>query len=109
MKNLILIFLVLGFNTFCYSSNDNLPVEDNSIEKLVVHNSSIINHKIENCDFWTRSIIAEKSDLLKDCEVRLDMTLENGTKIEGTVIFSDVSWFDCAKMQLAAWWTRNFN
>ena len=51
---------------------------------------------------------SKNSILLKDCTVRLDFELEDGTTIEGEITFVDVSWWDCTKMQLAAWWERNF-
>jgi hypothetical protein len=49
-----------------------------------------------------------KVQLLKDCTVKLDFKLEDGTKIQGELTFIDVSWWDCTKMQLGAWWARNF-
>ena len=51
---------------------------------------------------------SEEVELLKDCTVRLDFELEDGTTIQGEMTFVDVSWWDCTKMQLAAWWKRNF-
>ena len=45
---------------------------------------------------------------LRDCTVRLDFELDDGTTIQGEITFSDVSWWDCTKMQFAAWWERNF-
>jgi hypothetical protein len=44
----------------------------------------------------------------KDCTVRLDIELADGTTIQGEITFVDVSWWDCTKMQLAAWWERTF-
>lgn len=108
MKKFILILLVFGFNTFGYSYNDILPKEEISIDNLDVITYGITNNNIGSCNLVTSYIVEEKSELVKDCEVRLNMTLENGTHIEGTVTFSDVSWWDCAKMQLGAWYTRNF-
>ena len=45
---------------------------------------------------------------LKDCTVRLDFELADGTTIQGEITFVDVTWWECSKMQLAAWWERNF-
>jgi hypothetical protein len=43
-----------------------------------------------------------------DCSVRIEIKLENGTTIQGVIVFEDVSWWDCKKMQLVAWLERNF-
>ena len=48
------------------------------------------------------------NDLRKDCTVRLDKKLENGSTLKGELTFSDVTWWECTKMQVAAWWERNF-
>jgi hypothetical protein len=110
MKNLILILLVFGFNTFGYSYNDNdiSYKSDISTDNPAFITSSVKNDNLENCVLGTINTAPEKSEVLKECTVRLNMTLENGTKIEGTVTFSDVSWLECATMQLGAWWDRNF-
>jgi len=48
------------------------------------------------------------ADLKKDCTVKLDFTLDNGTQIKGEITFADISWWDCTKIQVAAWFERNF-
>ncbi len=45
---------------------------------------------------------------LKDCTVRLDFELADGTTIQGEITFVDVTWWDCTKMKFAAWWARTF-
>jgi len=46
--------------------------------------------------------------IVRDCTVRLDFELDDGTTVQGEITFSDVSWWECTKMQFAAWWERNF-
>jgi len=95
MKKLTFILIVFSFITFSFASS-NIPNELNCSEYEVVKTTE---NAIEN---------SENSNLLKDCTVRLDFTLEDGTTIQGEITFVDVSWWDCTKMQLAAWWERNF-
>jgi len=95
MKKLTFILIVFSFITFSFASS-NIPKELNCSEYEVVKTTE---SAIEN---------SENSNLLKDCTVRLDFTLEDGTTIQGEITFVDVSWWDCTKMQLAAWWERNF-
>ncbi len=60
-------------------------------------------------DHPTESICEHPSnDIRKDCTVKLDMKLENGSTLKGELTFSDVTWWECTKMQVAAWWERNF-
>lgn len=47
-------------------------------------------------------------DFRKDCTVKLDVKLSNGSTLTGELTFSDVTWWECTKMQVAAWWERNF-
>ncbi|MDD3004387.1 hypothetical protein [Flavobacterium sp.] len=108
MKNLILILLVFGLSYSCFSNNENLSINYNLIDNPSITPTFICKDNTVNGDLIIKSIVDEKSDVLKECEVRLDMKLEDGTTIVGTVTFSDVSWWDCSKMQLAAWWGRNF-
>lgn len=44
----------------------------------------------------------------KDCTVKLDFTLESGAEVKGEITFVDVSWWDCTKIQVAAWFARTF-
>lgn len=46
--------------------------------------------------------------LKKDCTVKLDMDLEGGGHIQGEITFDDVSWWDCTKIKVAAWFARTF-
>lgn len=50
----------------------------------------------------------EATSQRKDCTVRVDFELEDGSTIQGEITFVDVSWWDCTQMQLFAWWKRNF-
>ena len=47
-------------------------------------------------------------DVRKDCAVKLDFELSDGSTIQGELTFSNVTWWECTKMQVAAWWERNF-
>lgn len=95
MKKLSILLLVFSFINFSFASN--FISYKNSDGRLEVLNTT------ENL-----AETSENSILLKDCTVRLDFELEDGTTIEGEITFVDVSWWDCTKMQLAAWWERNF-
>lgn len=95
MKQLTFILFVFSFITFSFASA-NILNEVNCSEYEVVKTT-------ENAIHYS-----ESSNLLKNCTVRLDFTLEDGTTIQGEITFVDVSWWDCTKMQLAAWWERNF-
>ncbi len=95
MKKLSILLLVFSFVTSSFASN--CISYKNNDGRLEVLNTT--ENLAEN---------SENSILLKDCTVRLDFKLEDGTTIQGEITFVDVSWWDCTKMQLAAWWERNF-
>ena len=52
--------------------------------------------------------IAPIPDIRKDCKVRIDHELPDGGTVKGELVFEDVTWWQCSKMQVAAWWDRNF-
>ena len=52
--------------------------------------------------------VSPVDDFRKDCTVRIDHELPDGGSIKGELIFEDVTWWQCTKMQVAAWWDRNF-
>lgn len=95
MRKLTFILIVFSFITFSFASTVISDENNCSIAKVVKTTERTIQ-------------TSENSNLLKDCTVRLDFTLEDGTTIQGELTFVDVSWWDCRKMQLGAWWKRNF-
>ncbi len=44
----------------------------------------------------------------KDCTVKVDVELEDGSTIKGEVMFEDITWWQCTKAQVASWWKRTF-
>lgn len=95
MKKLSILLLVCIFVTSSFASNF-ISYKNNDRRLEVVNTTENLAETSEN------------SILLKDCTVSLDFELEDGTTIQGEITFVDVSWWDCTKMQLAAWWERNF-
>ena len=89
MKKVIVIAILSVF-TFGFASN------------------GIINDYEQNTEVQTLIDNPIQTDDLKDCTVRLDFELSDGTTIQGEITFVDVTWWQCTKMQLAAWWERNF-
>ena len=94
MRKLLILFAVFCFTTISFASND-FPKEIN------------VENPLEINKFESLEGISVNS-VINDCTVRLNFTLEDGTTVTGTITFEDVSWWDCSKMQLAAWWKRNF-
>ena len=95
MKKLTFVLIVFSFITFSFASTGISNENNSSIAEAAKTTESSIQN-------------SENSTLLKDCTVRLDFELEDGTTIQGELTFVDVSWWDCTKMQLGAWWYRNF-
>lgn len=84
------IIVILSIFTFGFASNGmNNDYDHNAEIQTVIHNPI-------------------KTDDRKDCTVRLDVELSDGTTIQGELTFEDVTWWQCTKMQLVAWWKRNF-
>lgn len=90
MKKLFLI-AVMNVFTFGFASNGIINDYDPKIEAQKINENNL------------QTIPREKN-----CTVRLDFELSDGTTIEGEITFVDVTWWQCTKMQLAAWWERNF-
>lgn len=86
------LFLIATLSVFTLSFASNGMINEN---KPKIKTQEIIENHLQ-------------TDERKDCTVRLDFELEDGTTIQGEITFVDVSWWDCTKMQLAAWWERNF-
>jgi hypothetical protein len=66
-----------------------------------------------SCSQYSQLYLAENGSIAEeylfvDCNIRVRFELDDGSTIEGELTFLDVSWFECKKMQLAAWWHRNF-
>ena len=89
MKRLLTIAILSVF-TFGFASNGMINDNEPKIEAQTI---------IEN---------PLQTDELKDCTVRLDFELSDGSTIQGEITFVDVSWWSCTKMQFGAWWKRNF-
>lgn len=73
------------------------------MDKVKFHAIDLEEKIIENQDQF---IMAVK--LLRDCTVRLKFDLGNGITIQGEITIGDVTWWECTKLQIAAWWHRNF-
>ncbi len=96
MKLLVILFIFSS--SFCLANSNHLIVEFNKQE-------------FENIQTVESSIVADISEeefLLVDCEFRVVVNNEDGTSTEYHITVHDVSWWNCKKMQLAAWWDRNF-
>lgn len=94
MKHLFLLFLLASSISFANSTSKDIEFDklDAEKEQLVESNS----------------IIEEDNMLLVDCEFRVVVENEDGTSTEYHITVHDVSWWNCKKMQLGAWWNRNF-
>ena len=95
MRKLTFILLVFSFITFSFAATGVSDENNRSTFKVVKTTENNIQ-------------TSKNSNLLKDCTVRLNFTLEDGTTIEGEITFVDVSWWSCSAMQLGAWWKRTF-
>ena len=89
MKKLFLIAILSVF-TFGFASNGKINDNEPKIEAQKIDE----NHS--------------QNLVLKDCTVRLDFKLSDGTTIQGEITFLEVTWWLCTRMQLLAWWERNF-
>ena len=87
MKELFLIAILSVF-TFGFASNGKINEPKIEAQKINENHSQNL--------------------LLKDCTVRLDFKLSDGTTIQGEITFLEVTWWLCTRMQLLAWWERNF-
>lgn len=87
MKKLFLIAILSVF-TFVFASNGKINEPKIEAQKINENHSQNL--------------------LLKDCTVRLDFKLSDGTTIQGEITFLEVTWWLCTRMQLLAWWERNF-
>ena len=96
MKKILILSVIFVFSFFFVASAK-------SGMKKCFEKSDIVSLIHENhCE------LIEETLASKDCVVRLDIELEDGTTIQGEVVFMDVSWRDCTKIKLADWRTRNF-
>lgn len=89
MKKLFLIAILSVF-TFGFASNGKINDNEPKIEA----------QKIDENHLQTL--------VIKDCTVRLDFKLSYRTTIQGEITFLEVTWWQCIKMQVLAWWERNF-
>ncbi len=68
-----------------------------------------VNLSLESRDILESAMgIAPVADFKKDCKVRINHEMTDGGTVKGELIFEDVTWWQCSKMQVAAWWDRNF-
>lgn len=44
----------------------------------------------------------------RSCTLKIRMTLENGTKVKGTITVSEVTWWQCKKLQVANFFSKIF-
>ena len=54
------------------------------------------------------SSVNNSEEELRECTVRIHVKDDSGSVTEYEVTFSDLSWWSCTKLQLGAWWDRNF-
>lgn len=95
MEKLILITVFISSSLLCFTS-----IDENG---MTLFSKDLVEQTTDNS-----YQISDINNLLKDCTVRIDTELEDGTTIQGEITFIDVTWWQCTKMQLAAWWDRNF-
>lgn len=94
MKYLFLLFLSTSSISFVNSTSKNIEFNKLDAEKKQL---------VKSID-----IIKKDNMLLVDCEFRVIIENEDGTDTEYHITVHDVSWWNCKKMQLGAWWSRNF-
>lgn len=96
MKKLLILSVFISFSMLSFASVGKEM--KNPFNKVDAVEQALESHFLNS----------EEVELLKDCTVRLDFELGDGTTIQGELTFVDVSWWSCTKMQFAAWWKRNF-
>jgi|GEM_PF-2594389 allophanate hydrolase subunit 2 len=47
-------------------------------------------------------------DVRKDCTVKIDHDIPGGGSVKGEMTFHDVTWWQCTKLQVVAWFDRTF-
>ena len=52
--------------------------------------------------------IKNSHNIFGKCTIRVNITLEDGTKIKGKVTFHDVGFFECIGIKLANFWSKIF-
>lgn len=96
MKQLLILFLFSS--SICLANNNISKVID---DKQNIENIQLVENSIDY-------EVSEVEVLLVDCEFRVIVDNEDGTSTEYHITVHDVSWWNCKKMQLGAWWDRNF-
>lgn len=94
MKKVILILVFINSSLMCFASTNN---------KSNLSQEDLVEQRVGNLPQENDIIV-----LLKECTVKFDVELEDGTTITGEITFSDVSWWDCTKMKFGAWWASTF-
>lgn len=67
-----------------------------------------VNVGYKSNDLIENALIIVPTADAKDCTVKIDVTLEDGSTIKGEVMIENITWWQCTKIQVAAWWERTF-
>ena len=79
-----------------------------SSASIGINNKSLSTTYLAEETFENSCQQTKTTNVLKDCTVKLDFELEDGTTIQGEITFVDISWWDCTQIQIVAWWERTF-
>lgn len=89
-KSIFALLLLLSVSVPGYAASDgNGLVLDTETIELQVQN--------------TATAPAPFEDDRRDCTVNIDITLDDGSTVTGTIIIHDISWFTCTKIKIGNW------
>jgi hypothetical protein len=94
LKYLLSFALLLTFSVMSFAGD-------------VGHNLSTASDEIEMYHPKTTTHVASEV-VGRDCTVNVDVTLDDGTVISGTIVISDISWIRCAAIHVADFFSNAF-
>lgn len=112
----ILLFALLGLaSSMCFAGtkaamqkDQNSPAIEASVVQKIKSNEHWVLKKIETTSVEkfeeTNSVQllqnSEKNPVVSTCTIKVNTEFDNGTRIEGTITITGISWWDCLKLKV---------
>lgn len=120
----ILLFAFLGLaSSMCFAetkaamqNNQNGPTIEASVVQKIKSNEYLVSKKIGTIFFEefeetnSEQFIqnAEKKPVVSTCTIKVNTEFDNGTRIEGTITITGISWLDCLKLKIYDLFSSDF-
>jgi len=106
MRKIVIVPLCLMLSSISFANSSlSINLKDTTSIPLNIENETINSFIINNVSDLSKKV---SNNLLGKCTIRVNITLDDGTRVKGKVTFHDVGFFECIGIKAANLWSKLF-